>query len=218
VSSLAEAAAWQTTMRARVEHADRLEPVRLVAGCDASYGRHARTVRAAVVVIDASTMETVDRAEVEAETNFPYVPGYLTFREAPAMEAAFARLRHRPDLLLVDGHGWAHPRRFGIACHLGVSLDLPAIGVGKSLLIGEEGPLAHERGATAPLVHRGEVIGVTLRTRAGVRPVYVSVGHRVGLASAVRLVLSCGGGFRIPEPIRRADQLVGRSVTPPRTP
>jgi deoxyribonuclease V len=141
---------------------------------------------------------------------FPYVPGLLSFRELPPLAVAWARLERRPDVLIFDGAGYAHPRRFGLACHGGVLFDVPSIGCAKSILVGTHGPLGEERGASAPLVDRGEVVGMAVRTRARVKPVYVSVGHRMDLPTAVALVLRMTAGYREPETTRRAHQLVTR--------
>jgi deoxyribonuclease V len=139
----------------------------------------------------------------------PYVPGLLSFREDPAVLAALRRLRATPDVLLYDGHGLAHPRRFGVACHIGLIVDRPAIGCAKSRLVGMHREPGWRRGSAAPLLDGGEVIGSVLRTRDGVRPVFVSVGHRIDLRTARRIVLACALRHRLPEPTRLADQLVG---------
>jgi deoxyribonuclease V len=138
----------------------------------------------------------------------PYVPGYLSFREAPVLLRALAKVRTKPDLFLCDGQGLAHPRRFGLACHVGIHLDRPTIGAAKSRLVGSHDEPGLERGATAPLCIAGEVVGVALRSRAGARPIYVSIGHRVTLRTAVRLILAMTGRFRVCEPLRAADRLV----------
>jgi deoxyribonuclease V len=140
---------------------------------------------------------------------FPYVPGLLSFREGPVLLAAFARLRVSPNVILIDGHGVAHPRRFGIACHLGLLLDCPTIGCAKSILVGEAVEPGAQAGSVAPLVDKGETVGMALRTRGQVRPIYVTIGHRVSLGSAVRIVAQCVDGFRIPKPTREADHWVG---------
>jgi deoxyribonuclease V len=140
-------------------------------------------------------------------TAFPYVPGLLSFRELPAVLAAIEQLRILPDLYLCDGQGLAHPRRFGLACHLGVLLDAPTIGVAKTRLIGTHAPPPAEKGGWTPLEDGGEVIGAVLRTRSGVKPVYVSIGHRVSLATSVRLTLACTSRYRLPETIRQAHRL-----------
>ena len=197
-------AAWQEEMRGRVERHDRLGPVRRVAGADVAYGRSGRVLCAAVVVMDARTLEVVAQRTAVQPVTFPYVPGFLTLREAPAVEEAFAALHLPPDLLLVDAHGVAHPRGFGLACHLGVVLDLPTIGVAKTVLVGAALPPGPRRGDRAPLLHHGEVVGAALRTRAEVAPVYVSTGHRVSLPTALRWTLALAPRFRLPEPARRA--------------
>lgn len=150
----------------------------------------------------------IERKSAVAPLRFPYVPGLLSFREAPAMLAALRRLRATPDALLVDGHGYAHPRRFGIACHLGVLVGIPTAGVAKSRLVGEHAEPGPRRGDCAPLVHEGERIGSVLRTREGSKPIYVSVGHLVDLDSAQALVLAACDAHRLPEPTRRADRAV----------
>ena len=179
-------------------------PVHTIAGLDV--GIRGDLAQAALVVVDVATMETVDEAVFRAEVPFPYISGLLSFREVPVLLPALARLRVRPDVLMLDAQGRAHPRRLGLASHLGVMLDVPAFGVAKTLFVGRYDGLAEERGAAAPLVHRGEVVGAAVRTRSGVSPVYVSVGHRIALAEAVALALATST-IRIPEPTRRAHHL-----------
>jgi deoxyribonuclease V len=208
--SFAEARALQERLRARVERADRLGPVRRVAGVDVSYDRGSPVLFAAVVVLDARSGETLETSGFRARATVPYVPGYLSFRELPPLLQAFARLETRPDLVICDGQGRAHPRRFGIACHLGVVLDLPAIGCAKSRLVGQHGEPGPERGSHVPLRDGRETIGSVLRTRAGVKPVFVSTGHRVSLATARRQVLRFAPHWRLPEPVRAAHQEVNR--------
>ena len=181
--------------------------IRTIAGVDVGLPRGGQVARAAVVVLDYATMEPVASATAEMPVPFPYVPGLLSFREMPVILRALEQLSVSPDVFLVDGHGYAHPRRFGLACHLGVWLDRPAIGCGKSILVGEAEPLAKPRGSTAPLRDGDEIIGMAVRTRTGVKPVYISIGNRVDLESAVRITLNCGRGVRLPEPVRRAHQL-----------
>ncbi len=181
---------------------------RLAGGADMSFERFATRGYAGVVVLDMETMETVAESAAEAEMVFPYVPGYLSFRELPPIAAAWERLERRPDVLVFDGQGTAHPRRFGVACHGGLLLDVPSIGCAKSLLVGTHGPLGEERGSVAPLVHRGETVGMVVRTRTGVKPLYVSPGHRMDLATAVEIVLRLSPRFREPETTRRSHQLV----------
>ena len=182
----------------------------LVAGVDASYRGDAG--RAAIVVMDRE-FRVVEEAVAEGAIPFPYVPGYLSFREIPLLLKAWRRLRSRPDLVIVDGQGFAHPRRLGVASHFGVVLDLPTIGCAKSRLIGEHDEPGVERGAWTPLMDERQRIGAALRTRAGTNVVYVSTGHRISLAAAVRTVLACAPRYRLPEPQRLADQLSKRPWT-----
>ncbi len=186
--------------------------VGLVGGADVAFvDRPARgrpsLARAAVAVLSYPGLDLVEQSVVEAPTTFPYVPGLLSFREVPVLVKAFEALQRAPDLLLVDGHGYAHPRRFGIACHLGLLLGLPTIGIGKSRLCGEHPEPGGVRGETAPLIDGGEIIGRVVRTRDGVRPIFVSVGHRIGLDEATNWVPRLCRGYRLPEPIRVADRL-----------
>lgn len=165
---------------------------------------------AAVVVLRADGLEETEAATASVTVDFPYVPGLLSFRELPALARAWERISAPPDVLIFDGHGYAHPRRFGLACHGGLLFDVPSIGCAKSLLVGEHASLAPDRGARAEIVHEGETVGAAVRTRTDVRPVYVSVGHLMDLETAVELVLAVSPRYRIPEPVRRADRLVGR--------
>lgn len=203
--SPSEAVEIQRAMAARVVVAPMTGDVRTVAGLDVSV--RGDRVRAAAVVVDRATLAPLDEAVWEGPVTFPYVPGLLSFREMPALLPLIERLRTTPDVWMLDGYGLAHPRRFGLACHLGVWLDAPALGVGKTPFVGTHGPLDDEKGATVPLVHRGEVVGAVVRTRAGVKPVYVSVGHRMTLDDAVGLTLAVTGRFKIPEPTRLAHRL-----------
>lgn len=182
---------------------------RTVAGADVSITRGSRIGYAGIVVLDAETLEEIESAGVARELTFPYIPGLLSFRELPVLAPAWEALKAKPDVLLFDGHGYAHPRRFGLACYGGVLFDVPSIGVAKTILVGEHGPLAHERGATAELVHRGEVVGMAVRTREGVNPIYVSIGHLMDLPTAVELVLMVSR-YREPETTRSTHQLVNR--------
>lgn len=184
--------------------------VELIAGADVSYDRRAPHLFAAVVLWDPRRGEVVEVAGARAPARFPYVPGYLSFRELPAVLGAFASLRAAPQLIVADGQGLAHPRRFGLACHLGVLLDVPTIGCAKSRLIGTHREPGPRRGAHTRLLDGGECIGEAVRTRTGVKPVYVSVGHRVGLESARRWILRLAGRYRLPEPIRAAHREVNR--------
>ena len=201
-----EAVDAQRRLEARVRETPLdVSAVRTVGGLDVSV--RGDRVRAAVVVLDAATLAVVDQAIWEGPVAFPYVPGLLSFREIPALLPALERLEALPDMLVLDAHGRAHPRRFGLACHLGVLLDCPAMGVAKSLFVGTFAGLGEEKGDTAPLVHRGETVGMAVRTRARVKPVFASVGHRCTLADAVDLTLRTTGRFKIPEPTRLAHLL-----------
>ena len=209
--SVAEARRIQLELRER--RVDRPPPgfaPRLVGGADMSIRRGRDTGYAAIVVYDVEAGEVVDRATATGRVEFPYVPGLLSFRELPLLLEAWSRIERAPDVVIFDGHGYAHPRRFGLACHGGLLLDSPSIGCAKSILVGEHGPLGDERGSTAPLRHEGETLGMAVRTRSRVRPVYVSIGHRMDLATAVDIVLSVAPRYRVPEPTRAADKLVGR--------
>ncbi len=197
----ADAIAIQRELASRVVREDRLDEVRTVAGVDVGF--RGDLTRAAIAVLSYPALELLSVARAERPTTFPYVPGLLSFREAPAVLDAYARLDREPDLLIVDGQGYAHPRRLGIACHLGVLLDKPSIGSAKSILVGRHGELGEEPGATAEMVDRGEVVGLALRTKARVKPVYVSIGNRVSLETAARYVLACVRGYRLPEPQRQ---------------
>jgi deoxyribonuclease V len=203
-------ARWlQQRLAARVRLDDGPRRVDLVAGADVAYRPDGRWAWAAVVVMAAPHGPVLETATAAGPPAFPYVPGLLTFREGPLVLRAFGRIARRPDLVLFDAHGLAHPRRFGLACHLGVLLDLPSVGCAKSLLVGayrEPGPA---RGDWSPLTLDGDVVGAVVRTRAGVRPVFVSPGHRTTVESATHWVLACSR-FRVPEPIRMAEQVVNR--------
>ena len=209
--SPAEARALQERLSGQAELRDRLGAPALVAGIDVGFEECGRVTRAAVAVLGAADLQLVESALARRPTAFPYVPGLLSFREIPAVLDALAALACTPDLLLADGQGLAHPRRFGLACHLGWLVDTPTIGVAKSRLLGEFTPPPDQRGAWAPLLDRGDVIGAAVRTRRGVRPVFVSPGHRVDIASAVRLTLACTDRYRLPEPSRAAHRLASNS-------
>jgi deoxyribonuclease V len=207
--SPAEAIEFQRRLRDRViPHPPPDFAPRLVAGADISIARESTRGYAGVVIIDAKTMRTTEQATAAVDITFPYIPGLLSFRELPAVARAWERLTHLPDVLIFDGAGYAHPRRFGLACHGGVMLGVPSIGCAKSILVGSHAPLGAERGSTAPLVHRGEVVGMAVRTRSNVHPVYISIGHLMDLPTAVEIVLSMTAGYREPETTRRAHRLV----------
>lgn len=184
-------------------------PPRTVCGLDLSAEDAQGFARGAAVVLSLPNLEIVEVRTALRKVTFPYIPGLLAFREAPILAAALERLTTTPDCLIVDGQGIAHPRRFGIACHIGLLTDLPSIGCAKSILRGGHKPLPQEAGAWEYLVDRGEVAGAAVRTRPGVAPVYVSPGHRIDLASAIRVVLACVKGYRLPEPTRLAHLAAG---------
>jgi deoxyribonuclease V len=195
----------QTRLRERIIIAP-LEPLpRFVAGADCAFSADKKTIFAAAVVYDRETQRVVEVAHAALPAEFPYVPGFLSFREGPAVKHAVRALKHEFGAILFDGQGFAHPRRCGIASHLAIELDQPGIGVGKSRLIGTFENPALKAGAIALLMDSEEQIGAVLRTQKGIRPVFVSVGHRVDLVSAVKLVLACCKRYRIPEPTRQAD-------------
>lgn len=206
-TTVAAARAIQETLRQHVITQDRLRRPRTVAGVDVGFEEAGRLTRAAVAVLDFPGLTLYEFAVVRRRTRFPYVPGYLSFRETPPVLAALDRLRTLPDLLLCDGQGYAHPRRFGFACHLGLLTDIPSIGVAKSRLIGEHGRLPRKKGAWVPLLEDGERIGAVLRTRTGVQPLYVSIGHRISLETAIDYVLRCTTRYRLPETTRYAHRL-----------
>jgi len=206
----AEARALQLEWRGRIELGDRFGRIRRVAGADVAFDSAAPGGQAiaGIILFSYPGWEELERAEARHPLTFPYVPGLLSFREIPAILAAIERLRQTPDLIFCDGQGYAHPRRFGMASHLGVLLDVPTIGCAKSRLIGEYREPGLRAGAWKPLVHQGERIGAALRTRVGSQPIYISTGHRVSLESALELTMEACDGPRVPRPTRLADRYV----------
>ncbi|MEM9540056.1 MAG: deoxyribonuclease V [Cyanobacteria bacterium P01_E01_bin.42] len=202
-----EAKRIQADLRDRVIKGDRFTEVRYVAGVDAGFNRDDSTTQAAVVVLSFPDLELVDRASLQVSTNFPYIPGFLSFREIPALMQAIDKLTTMPDLILCDGQGYAHPRRFGLACHLGVLLDIPTIGVAKTRFIGEHDEVPPDRGSWQPLRDGGEIIGAVLRSQTNVKPLYVSIGHKISLPTAIDYVLRCAPRYRLPETTRLSDRL-----------
>ena len=184
--------------------------IRIVAGADISCTRGDDRVYAAVVLLDAATMEVVEQACHSGRISFPYIPGLLSFREGPSLLRAFEKLRRRPDMVLFDGQGIAHPRGFGLAAHMGLILDFPSVGCAKTRLVGTFREPGERRGQSSPLVYNEKRIGAVVRTKDRVKPVFVSQGHRVSLDRAVKIVLRCTPRYRIPEPIRRAHLLVNK--------
>jgi deoxyribonuclease V len=204
-----EAIALQLKLAGRVIHEDRLGEVHAVAGVDMAINEEHNTVQAAVVLLKYPEMELIEQHIYEEKMRMPYIPGLLSFREAPAVLGAFQKLRHKADLVMADGQGIAHPRRIGIASHLGLWLNLPTIGCAKSILIGkyDEEKLGKEVGNWLPLVYKGEILGAAVRTRTNVSPMYISLGHMISLETSIKYVLACGKGYRLPETTRLADKL-----------
>jgi deoxyribonuclease V len=204
-----EAVALQKTLAAQIERRTPLEfdGLERVAGVDVSV--KSGISRAAIAVLTFPGLELVEAVTAQMETPFPYISGLLSFREGPIILAAAERLRHQPGAFIFDGQGVAHPRRLGIASHVGLWWDAPTVGCGKTRLVGEHADPATDKGASAALLHKDEQIGVVLRTRANVKPVYVSVGHRATLETARELVMRCAPRYRLPEPIRAAHRIAG---------
>jgi deoxyribonuclease V len=203
-----EAVALQRELAGRIDTQTPVERCELIAGADVSYNRFSNVLYAGVVVLRLADLQTVETRGAVSETNFPYVPGLLSFREAPALLKAFAKLRSEPDVVMLDGQGLAHPRRLGLACHIGLWLNRPCLGCAKSRLVGTFKRLGIKAGSRAYLVDHGTILGAVVRTKTAVKPVFISPGHRIDLESAVRIVLAARGGYRIPEPTRLADQHV----------
>jgi len=212
------AIAIQKSLAKRVRLVGSLRQLRLAAGTDLAFSPDGTESIAGVVLWDVHDRCVVEQHVVRRPVRFPYVPGLLSFREAPAIAAAIRKLSREPDVFLFDGQGYAHPRRFGLACHVGLWLDRPSIGCAKSILVGECAEPEWRKGAKTPLMHHGERIGLALRTRDGVKPIYVSIGHRLSLRSATTIVLKCCTQYRLPEPTRLADQLVAKAKREPRSP
>lgn len=204
----AEAVALQNQLRQQI----RLKPLptapATIAGCDISFNKYEETVYAGIVVLRLDTLEVLEEVGVVSTATFPYVPGLLTFREGPALMEAWEKLTIEPDVVMFDGHGMAHPRRMGIATHMGLWINRPSFGCGKTVLAGRFDDPAPERGNWTPMLHRGEVVGAAVRTKNKVSPVFISPGHLIDLPTAIDLTLRCDGGYRLPEPTRRAHLFV----------
>src|SRR5262249_41245969 len=205
-----EAIDVQQRLRSLVRATKLTHEIRAVAGADISFNKFSDTIYSGIVVLSLPDLQIVEQSGIRSTARFPYVPGLLSFREIPSLLEAWENLKTKPDLLMLDGQGIAHPRRFGIACHTGVLLDLPTIGCAKRILVGTPGELGLEAGSQSPLIDRGEQVGVALRTKKKVAPIYVSVGHLIDLDSAVELVLRATDKHRQPEPTRQAHLLVNR--------
>ncbi|MGV3558890.1 deoxyribonuclease V [Larkinella arboricola] len=213
-----EAVALQQQLRHQIRIEPLTKPVETIAGCDISFNKFEETVYAGIVVLELATMQVIEEAGVISSATFPYIPGLLSFREIPSLLEAWAKLKTEPDVVMFDGQGIAHPRRIGIASHGGLFLNRPTFGCAKSVLVGKYDEPAPERGVWSPMKHYGETIGAALRTKNKVNPVYVSPGHLIDFQTAIDLTLRCDGGYRIPEPTRRAHNLVNalrRGERPP---
>ena len=212
-----EAIAIQNRLASRVSHEAETENFRFVAGADISIfpagrGRGAVRYCSGIIIWDMKNSTIVETQTAGGELAFPYIPGLLSFREVPTILEALEKVQHAPDVLMCDGQGYAHPRRFGLACHLGMLLDMPSIGCAKSRLCGVHSTPDEKRGSRARLTDKDELIGTVVRTRDKVKPVYVSVGHKVDLQTAVKTVLACTAGYRLPEPTRQAHKLVSSTM------
>jgi deoxyribonuclease V len=212
-ASVAQARQIQLSLAGKVITENEVIDPRLVAGIDISSPDDQGIARGAVVVLGYPEFSMVEIKVVEGKITFPYIPGLLSFRESPLILAACEKVRHTPDLILIDGQGVAHPRRLGLASHVGLFLDLPTIGCAKSILCGRHGPVGEEAGSQAELFDNGELVGAALRTKSGVKPIYVSVGHKIDLALALQWVIKCCRGYRIPEPTRLAHLAAAGKLT-----
>jgi deoxyribonuclease V len=203
-----EAVALQRKLAGQIDTLTPLCKCELIAGADVSYSRFSKILYAGVVVLRMADLSVVEQQGAVCETSFPYIPGLLSFRETPALLEAFAKVQTEPDAVMLDGHGFSHPRRFGFTCHIGLWLDRPCLGCAKSRLVGKYKEPGRKAGSVSPLLDDHENIGQIVRTKDGVKPVFVSVGHKIDLRSAVELVLATCRGYRIPEPTRQAHLFV----------
>ncbi|MBD2461680.1 deoxyribonuclease V [Oscillatoria sp. FACHB-1407] len=210
-----EAIALQHRLQSEVITTDQLEVVQHVAGVDVGFEEDGTVTRAAVTVLTFPRLQLKEQVLARRPTSFPYIPGLLSFREVPAVLEALEQLQIIPDLLLCDGQGTAHPRRLGIACHLGLLTNIPSVGVGKSLLVGTHADVPDEKGAWVPLQHKGETIGAVVRTRVGTKPLYISPGHRISLKTAIAYVMQCTTKYRLPETTRFAHKLASEMKDQP---
>ena len=205
-----EAVALQKELKSQLQLQPLTQPLRLVAGADLSFDKGSDTVYAGIVVLRLPDLQIVEERGLQTTAPFPYVPGLLSFREAPAILEVWEKLENKPDVLVLDGQGTAHPRGLGVACHLGLRLDIPTIGCAKTLLCGQFEMPDAERGSSSPLIYKNETVGAVLRTKTRVNPVYVSPGNLINLEDSLDVLLRCDGGYRIPEPTRRAHLFVNR--------
>jgi deoxyribonuclease V len=205
--SIPAAIALQESLRSKLKIRDDFDTINLIAGIDVGYDHARDLAHASVVVMPLQTLKAIEQVQAFVPVPFPYIPGLLSFREVPAILAALAQLTNVPDLLMVDGQGIAHPRRMGIAAHLGVLLDIPSIGVAKSRLTGRFEMPGEKKGEKSPLMHGTERLGTVLRSRDKVMPLFISPGHRVSVETATNITLRCLKRYRLPEPTRMADKL-----------
>ncbi len=203
-----EAVELQKSLRERVRIVPLAKPVETIAGADISFNKFSPVVYAGIVVLRLPSLEIIEEVGVVSETRFPYVPGLLSFRESPSILEVWSKLKTEPDAVMFDGQGLAHPRRVGIACHVGLLINRPTFGCAKSVLVGKFEEPGEERGSWSEMIDKGEVVGAALRTKTRTQPIYVSPGHLIDLKSAIRLTLDADGGYRQPEPTRRAHLLV----------
>lgn len=203
-----EAVALQRQLADQVRQEPLLNHYDLVAGADVSFSRFSNTLYAGVVIFRLSDGMVIEKQGTVREEKFPYIPGLLSFRETPALLDVFAMIQSEPDVVMLDAHGFSHPRRFGLACHVGLWLDRPCLGCAKSRLVGEFKEPGKKAGARSPLLDKDEVIGTMLRTKTGIKPVFISVGHKINLDDAAKVALACSRGYRIPEPTRQAHLYV----------
>lgn len=203
-----EAVELQKSLRERVRITPLEKRVETIAGADISFNKFDPAVYAGLVVLSLPSLEVIEEVCVVSRTRFPYVPGLLSFRESPSVLEAWSKLKTEPDAVMFDGQGLAHPRRVGIACHVGLLINRPTLGCAKSVLVGKYEEPEMERGSWTEMVDKGEVVGAAVRTKTKVQPIFVSPGHLIDLEGAIRLTLECDGGYRQPEPTRRAHHLV----------
>ncbi|MET0062957.1 MAG: deoxyribonuclease V [Candidatus Thiodiazotropha endolucinida] len=202
-----EAVALQNSLRRQVVGRNCYAELQRIAGVDVGFEADGSITRAAIVVLSYPQLQPLEQAIARLPTSFPYIPGLLSFREVPAILHALSKLQQPPDIFLCDGQGIAHPRRFGLACHLGVYTDIPSVGVAKTRLIGSHATVPAEKGGWVPLIDKDETIGAVLRTRSGVKPLYISIGHKISLERSIELVLACTTRYKLPETTRAAHRL-----------
>ncbi|WP_409175189.1 deoxyribonuclease V [Brevibacillus fortis] len=205
-----EAINLQRQLAQQVKQEDQLADVRFIAGVDVAYHAESDLLVAGVVILDSTSLQVVESVVIQDTVEFPYIPGLFSFRELPPLVRAFKELKTTPQLVVCDGQGIAHPRRFGLASHLGVLFDMPTIGCGKTRLLGEYEEPAQERGAYSPLIDQGEIIGGVLRTQPNIKPIFVSIGHGISLPTACAWITRLSPKYRLPETTRQADQLVNK--------